>query len=288
MGGIGMAKVLVTGSTGNIGSQLVPRLVSRGHSVRALTRKGDKAGFPAGVEVAHGDLNDKDSLRDALKGVSRMYLLAPGTPEIEQHEANAIDAAKAAGLELIVKHSVAGAQYNAIDIGLWHRAGEERIEASGLPYVFLRPASFDANAFWWAGSIKAQNTVYGALGEAALPVVDPGDVAEAAAAVLSTPGHAGKAYDITGPAALTTDEQVQILAGVLGRPLKYVNVPDSAARDSMLGSGMNPRWVDGMIEMIAALRGMGRIEPSGDFKQVTGKDPVPFKQWAQANAAAFR
>ena len=76
----------------------------------------------------------------------------------------------------------------ATDIGRWHRAGEERIEASGLPYVFLRPASFDANAFWWAGSIKAQNTVYGALGEAALPVVDPGDVAEAAAAVLRRRG----------------------------------------------------------------------------------------------------
>src|SRR6188768_3776161 len=104
-----MAKILVTGSTGNIGSQLVPRLLSRGHSVRALTRKGDKATFPAGVEVAEGDLTDKGSLSAAVKGVSRMYLLAPGTPEIEQHEANAIDAAKAAGLELIVKHSVAGA-----------------------------------------------------------------------------------------------------------------------------------------------------------------------------------
>src|SRR5471032_662029 len=111
-----MAKILVTGSTGNVGSRLVPRLLARGHSVRAFTRKGEKASFPAGVEVAEGDLTDKNSLREALKGVNRMYLLAPGTPDLEQHEANAIDAAKAAGLELIVKHSVAGAQYKAIEI----------------------------------------------------------------------------------------------------------------------------------------------------------------------------
>ena len=140
------------------------------------------------MEVAEGSVSDKGSLSEAMKGVSRMYLLAPGTPDIEQHEANAIDAAKAAGLERVVKHSVAGARYKAIDIGRWHRAGEERLEASGIPYVFLRPASFAANALWWAGSIKAQDTVYGALGEASLPVVNPADIAEAAAVALSTRG----------------------------------------------------------------------------------------------------
>lgn len=283
-----MAKVLVTGATGNVGSQLVPRLLSRGHSVRALTRKGDKNRFPAGVEVAEGDLSDKNSLRNALTGVSRVYLLVPGTPDIEQQEANVIDAAKAAGVELIVKHSVAGAQYKAIDIGRWHRAGEERIEASGIPYVFLRPAPFAANALWWAGSIKGQGAVYGALGDSAQPVVDPADVAEVAAVVLSNAGHEGKAYDVTGPATLTTQEQVNIIGEVIGKPLNYVNVPDSAAKDSMLGMGMNPRWVDAMIEMIAALRGWGRLEPSGDVKKVTGKDPASFKQWATNNAAAFK
>lgn len=283
-----MAKILVTGSTGNVGSQLVPRLLARGHSVRALTRKGEKTNLPAGVEVAQGDLSDKASLREAVKGVNRMFLLVPGTPDIEQHEANVIDAAKEAGLDLVVKHSVAGAQYKAIDIGKWHRAGEERLEASGLPYVFLRNAPFDANALWWAGSIKGQGTVYGALGDSAQPVVDPGDIAEAAAVALSTPGHEGKAYDITGPATLSTEEQVKTIGDVIGRPLKYVNVPDSAAKDSMLGMGMNPRWVDAMVEMIAALRGWGRLEPSGDVKKITGKDPVSFKQWVTANAAAFK
>ncbi len=203
-----MSKILVTGSTGNVGSRLVQRLVELGQPVRAFTRQGERTSFNAAVEVAQGDFTDVDSLHKAMQGVSKMYLLSAGH-DLPTHEANAIDAAKEAGLELVVKHSIAGAQYKAVEMGRWHRAGEERLEASGLPWVFLRNAAFATNAFGWIQTIKAQNTVYGALGETALPVVDPADIAAAAAVVLSTPGHTGQAYDLSGPAALTTDEQVQ-------------------------------------------------------------------------------
>jgi uncharacterized protein YbjT (DUF2867 family) len=282
-----MAKILVTGSTGNVGSRLVRLLSSRGQPVLAFARKADPARFDRGVEVAVGDFTDKTSLRKALDGVTRMYLLTAGH-ELEQHEANAIDAAKAAGLELVVKHSVAGAQYKATDIPRWHRAGEERLEASGLPHVFLRPASFDSNAMWWAGTIKSQGAVYGTLGETALPVIDPEDIAEAAAVVLTTPGHAGKTYELTGPESLTTEQQVDTLGSVLGRPLKYVNVPDSAARDSMLGMGMPAPYVNAMVGLFQTLRGLGRIEPTKDVKSLIGREPRTFKQWAEANAAAFK
>jgi len=110
---------------------------------------------------------------------------------------------------------------------------EERIETSGVPHVFLRLTSFDSNALWWADTIKSHDTVYGALGDASNPVIDPEDIAAVAALTLSEPGHAGKIYELSGPESLTTEQQVNILGSVLGRPLKYVNVPDSAARDSM-------------------------------------------------------
>ena len=282
-----MAKILVTGSTGNVGSRLVKLLSSRGQSVRAFTRKGEKPGFGDGVEVAVGDFMDKESLRRALDGVSRMYLLSAGH-ELQQHEANAIDAAKAARLELLVKHSVAGAQYKATDIPRWHRAGEERLEASGVPYVFIRPASFASNALFWSGTIKSQGTVYGAFGDATLPVIDPEDIAEVAAVTLTTPGHAGKAYEISGPESLTTEQQVKTLGSVLGRELKYVNVPDAAARDSMIGMGMPTPFVDAMIGLMQMLRTIGRIEPTDQVRAVTGRPPRTFRQWAEANANAFR
>jgi len=282
-----MSKILVTGSTGNVGSRLVRELLARGQSVRAFTRSGDRSRFDPKVEVVAGDFTDLSSLRKALDGVSQMYLLSAGE-DLEQHEANAIEAAKGARLELLVKHSVAGAQYKATDFPRWHRAGEERIEQSGIPYVFLRPASFASNALYWADSIKSQGAVYGALGDAALPVIDPEDIAAVAAVVLTSPGQPGKVYELSGPEPLTSEQQVNILAEVVGRPLKYVNVPDQAAREAMLGMGMPPRYVEAMIGLIQTLRSLGRIEPTGDVKAVLGREPRSFRQWAQDNAQAFR
>ena len=282
-----MSKILVTGATGNVGSRLVNLLSSRGQTVRAFTRKGDSSRFGSQVEIVTGDFTDKASLRQALDGVSRMYLLAAGH-DLESYEENAIEAAKKARLDLLVKHSVAGAQYKATDIPRWHRAGEERIEASGLPYVFLRPSSFDSNALGWASTIKSHDTVYGALAEASIPHIDPEDIAEVAAAVLTKPGQAGKVYELSGPESLTSQQQVDILASVVGRPLKYVNVPDEAARDAMLGMGWPAPYVQAMVGLIQTLRSIGHIDPTGDVKSVLGREPRSFRQWAEANAGAFR
>jgi uncharacterized protein YbjT (DUF2867 family) len=170
-----MSRILVTGATGNVGTRLVRRLREKGRAVRAFARNAVGMGGHAGVEAAPGDFTDRAALQKAMDGVDAVYLLSAGD-QLSAHEANVIDAAKAAGVKLIVKHSVAGAQYNAPGFPSWHRAGEERLEASGIPYVFLRPASFASNALYWAGSIKGQGTVYGALGEAAIPVIDPEDI----------------------------------------------------------------------------------------------------------------
>jgi len=282
-----MSKILVTGSTGNVGSRLVKLLSARGQAVRAFVRGGDAARAGDGVDVAVGDFMDKTSLRRAMDGVSKMYLLSAGH-ELEQHEANAIEAAEDAGLDLVVKHSVAGAQYKASDIPRWHRAGEERLEASGLPWVFIRPATFASNALFWAATIKSHDTVYGALGDTALPVIDPDDIAEVAATILTTPGHAGKAYEISGPESLTTSEQAETLGSVLGRPLKYVNVPDAAARESMVGMGMPVPFADAMVGLIQLLRSMGRIEPNAGVQALIGRRPRTFRQWVEANIGAFR
>jgi uncharacterized protein YbjT (DUF2867 family) len=283
-----MSRVLVTGATGNVGSRLVRRLKEKGRAVRAFARNAAGKTMPEGVEAAPGDFTDKTSLRQAMEGVDAVYLLSAGD-QLSVHEASAIEAAKAAGVKLMVKHSVAGAQHKAPGFPSWHRAGEERLEASGIPYVVLRPASFASNALYWAGSIKGQGTVYGALGEAAIPVIDPEDIAEAAATVLTTPGHEGKFYELSGPEALTTAQQVEALGRAIGKDLKYVNVPDDAARQSMLGMGMSPAYVDAMISLIQMLRGIGRLEPyPGDVETLTGHKPRSFGQWAEANAAAFR
>lgn len=282
-----MSTILVTGATGNVGSRLVRRLAETGHTVRAFARDAARAAGP-GVDAFPGDFADPASLAKAMQGVDAVYLLTAGE-RLAEYDATAIDAAKAAGVGLIVKHSVAGAPYKASQLPRWHREGEERIEASGLPYVFLRPASFASNALFWASSIKGQGAVYSALGDTALPVIDPSDIADAAVAVLTTPGHAGKAYELSGPEALTTAQQVDQIGAIVGRDLKFINVSDDAAQQAMLGMGMPPRQVDAMIGLIQLLRGFGRIEPyPNDVTALTGHPPRSFREWAQANAEAFQ
>jgi uncharacterized protein YbjT (DUF2867 family) len=282
-----MSLVLVTGAAGNVASRLVRRLSSRGVPVRAFVRSTDAKPSGAGVEVFEGDLADRERVRTAMKGVSKVYLLAAGTSSVEL-EASVIDAAAAESVEHIVKHSVQGAQYEGALIPKWHRAGEKRIEATKIPWTFLRPGSFASNALGWAGMLKTGDAVYGPFGDVALPVIDPEDIAAVAEKVLTEPGHEGKAYDLTGPEALTTAEQVAIVGKVLGRKLSYVNVPDDAARKAMVDMGMPTAYADAMIDLVKLLRGLGRIEPTAAVRQVLGRAPTSFGAFVEANAAAFR
>lgn len=282
-----MSLVLVTGAAGNVASRIVKRLATRGVPVRAFVRPGQRTFFGSGVEVFEGELANAARVRTAVAGVSKIYLLSAGT-ETTALEANVTDAAKAAGVGHIVKHSVQGAQYEAAIIPRWHRASEKRIEASGVPYTFLRPGSFASNALTWAGMVKSGDTVYGALGEAALPVIDPDDIAAVAEKVLTEDGYVGKALELTGPKALTSAEQVAILGNVIGKPLKYVNVPDEAAQKSMLEIGMPPAYVDAMMDLIKTLRGLGLVAATPTVAEVLGRPAHSFEDFLKSNVAAFR
>jgi uncharacterized protein YbjT (DUF2867 family) len=283
-----MSVILVTGSTGTVGSRIVQMLAAGPHRVRALARR-DPSTLPGGVEVVRGDLADRASLRAAAEGVSTVYLLTSG-PDLQQHDANLIAAALEAGVGHVVKHSVGGAEHERGTIAKWHRAGERSLEQSSMGWTHIRPSSFASNALGWIGSIKGTGKVFGALGDAAMPVIDPEDISAVAARILADPApHAGQAYVITGPEAVTTAQQVQILGELLGRTLGYVNIPDAAARDAMIKmGGMAPAWADGLLEMMVMLRSLGRVEPTDAVRRVLGRDASPFRAWAERNVRAFR
>jgi len=282
--------ILVTGSTGNVGTEVVKQLAAAGHKVRALVRDTKEATgkFPTNVDVVVGDLDNTESLVNAMKGVDKIYLLAPFSPGLVTQEQNAIEAMRRANVKRIVKHSVLGAQWEAIALGKWHRASEKAIEGAGLSWTHIRPSGFFSNALGWAGMIKNGGTVYYPTGEGKLGVVDTRDIAAVAVKALTEPGHEGKAYDVTGPAALTTQQQVDAIGKAIGKQLKYVDVPDAAARDSMLGQGMPKPIVDALIEFCDAIKA-GQCDAVTDTVQkLTGKAPRTFAAWAQENAAAFK
>lgn len=286
------AAILVTGATGTVGREVVRQLVAAGRRVRALVRDEATAaatlGGP-GVELAVGDLDRPDTLDAAVQGVERLYLLTPMAPRLRERDAAGVDAAKRAGVPRIVKHSNLGAEDAAASrLQQWHRAGEKLIEDSGLAWTFVRPSGFMSNALGWAGTIKSQGAVYGTGADGRLSVVDPRDIAAVAVAALTEPGHEGKAYDVTGPQALTNAEQVAIIAEAIGTPIRYVDLPEAAARQAMLDRGMPVEIVDGLLEFVADVRQGGGEQFSDAVQAVTGRPARTFAAWVADNASAFR
>jgi uncharacterized protein YbjT (DUF2867 family) len=282
--------ILVTGATGNVGSEVVKQLALAGHKVRAFVNDTEAAKrlFATGVDIVKGDFMDSTSLDVAFRDIERAYLLAPFTSDLVTHEANVIAAAKRAKVKYVVKHSVLGAQYEGITLGKWHRAGEKLLESSGIGWTFLRPSGFFNNALGWAGMIKQGATVYYPTGDGKLGIVDVRDIAAVAVKALTEPGHEGKSYDVTGPQALTTQEQVDLIGKVIGKPLSFVNVPDQAARDSMVGMGMSEPIVEVMLEFTNLIRAGQAGLVSDTVQKVTGKAPRAFEAWVKETASAFR
>ena len=191
------------------------------------------------VEIVTGDLADEGSLVTAMEGIEKVFLLSsPHRDAISWHR-NAIDAARRTDVQLLVRSSIIGAdrQSPAEFVGA-HTACDRYLEDSGLPHVIVRPNLFLQNIPESViPSIDASGAFYVDAGEARISMVDTRDVAAAAAVVLTEPGHAGAHYDATGPEATSYTDVADKLTRALGRQITYVDAPDEAVRDGLLGAG---------------------------------------------------
>lgn len=283
-----MSTFLVTGARGNIGSRVVARLAKAGARVRVLLRQPSPAlADRPSLEIVHGSYDDTAAVTAAMKGVSRALFITAG-PELARHDGALATAARAAGVEHVVKVSVAGASGGGPEILAWHHDGEQRIAATGVATTFLRPSSFASNALGWARTLRGAGKAFGAFGDAALPAIHPDDIADVAVAALTQPGHAGKAYTLTGPEALTCAQQIAILGEVAGRHFEYVNVDDESAVRGMLDAGMPKVMAEAMIHLVQALRAAGSTPPGEVVPQLLGRPARTFRQWAIDNAASFQ
>ena len=282
--------ILVTGATGTTGGEVVRQLIAAGQPVRALVRPGSAVPrLGNGAETAVGDAGRPETLDAALRGVERLYLLLPMVPALRQWDAGIIAAARRAGVGHVVKHSNMGAQDEAgTTMQRWHRAGEILIERSGMAWTFIRPTGYMTNALGWAGMIRSQGAVYAPGGDGRLAVVDPRDVAGVAVAALTERGHQGRAYDVTGPEALSAAEQVTMISDEIGKPVTHIDIPDSAAREQMISTGMPAEIADALTEFMTDVRTGRSAAVTDTVMKVTGQPARTFAAWAHENAAAFR
>lgn len=280
--------ILVFGSTGTTGGEVARQLVAAGRQPRLLVRSPEKAReFQGSAELIEGDLERPDSLDVAMEGVEGMFLVSTGLHGID-NEMRAVDVAKRAGVKHVVKLSVIGADEPFFTIAKWHAKSEQHLMASGLAWTMLRPVNFASNALMWADSIRASGTFHQPTGDGRWAAVDPADIGAAAVRVLTSEGHEGQGYTLTGPESVSAAEYAQRISAAVGKPVKFVDVPAEAARDRLLQSGMPEEYVDALLDLFAAMKA-GKMDVVADgVERATGRKPGTFDTWIRRNVAAFR
>jgi len=261
--------ILVTGATGNVGRQVALGLSAAGEQVRAMSRT-------PGPDLVRGDLLDPSSL--PLDGVDKVFLLWPQPSELGVQEA--VDA-----LTGRVKHVVYLSAISA-EAGFWGVV-ENALKASGVEWTFLRSGGMATNTLGWADMIRRHGEVRWPYGEAARSLIHERDLADVAVKALTTGGHAGQTYELTGPSTITQAQQVREIGTAIGRSLRWTDLPAAEARSQLVAEWGNPGFVDAALGHWASL--VANPEPVTDtVERVTGSPARTFAQWAVDHADDFR
>ncbi|MGX1564240.1 NAD(P)H-binding protein [Streptomyces sp. NPDC055506] len=286
--------ILVTGAAGQVGWNIVRRLVEMKHDVRALTRRAKTGAFPREVRVHEGDLARPQTLTGAFEGVDALFLfpVAAAAEEV-------VGLAKASGVHRIVVLS-SGAVTSGFDTE-FHLPVEQAVEASGLEWTHVRPGEFAMNKLaLWGPPIRAERLVRDPFPEAAWFPVHERDIADVACLALTEEGHSGQAYTLNGPELLTHRRQVELIAEAMGEEIRFETVTPQEARgiyreqggfaaenaDFLLGfedyggDEPDPSSAEGFD--------LSSLGPIPTAEAVTGRPARTFAQWARDHAEEFR
>jgi uncharacterized protein YbjT (DUF2867 family) len=270
--------ILVTGAAGNVGRYVVDYLVQAGQRVRAMTRDPENTNFPEGVEVVYGDLTVPATLGPALNGVTSMHLItftSEGYGPLQT------------GREIVKLAKEAGVQKTTV---LWSGTNgpvEQAVEDSGLEWTFLQPTpEFMSNALLWAESIRSEGVVREPFGDSLDAMIHPADVGSVAATALTTSGHAGKVYTLTGPEVLTISEKVRTISAAIGRHIDFVELTEEQARERMRKKGADEETIDFVIGWHAnPPKSAYTVVPT--VEQVTGHPARTFARWVSEHVQHF-
>ena len=280
--------ILITGASGNVGKEVLKQIARTGVPVRAAFQSANKAATaPSGVEIVIMDYKAPDTVRAALKGVQRVFLVGPPTRDLPALERRAVDEIKRSGVSHIVKLSAMGGR--AATFPRQHADSEDYIKSCGVPYTFLRPNGFMQNlVIYNADTINTQNAFYASQGEGKVSHVDLRDVGAVAVKVLTEEGHQGMAYTLTGPEAITNRRIAQILSEDAGREINYVDLPPEQLKQAMLGAGV-PEWsADALVDLQRLYREDGASAVTRDVEHLLGRKPISFEQFSRDHRAAFQ
>ncbi len=279
--------ILVTGASGQVGRAVV-RSLGPTAPVRVLVRDEQQATGLGAVQVAVGSFEDGPSLARALDGIATLLLAGRDNPDQVAQHARVLRAAVAAGVTHVVKLSALGATPDSpVALMRWHAATEADLRASGFAWTFLRPHLYMQNLLRFAAAVTGQGRLVAPMGAHRYPLIDTRDVAEAAAVVLHAPAaHAGRAYALTGPRAVTYTEVAELLEGVAGRDVEYVAATPAQFRAGLLEAGI-PAWRADDLAGIAAAYSDADAEPRDDAEALLGRPPTAIERFLADHRDVF-
>jgi uncharacterized protein YbjT (DUF2867 family) len=262
-------KILVTGGTGHVGSEVVKELRKRDADVRVLVRK-EGAHMPEGVEVAIGDLLDPVSVQKALQGVDKLYLLNAVVPDELTQGLIAYDLARRLKLKHIVYHSVFRAEhFKDVPHFASKLAIENALREFDVPFTIIRPNYFSQNDISLKVPLMNAGIYPMPLGPLGISPVDIRDIAEATAIALTSDGHHGKTYNLNGPDVLSGHRTALIWSGLLGREIRYSGDDMDAFEEQM--RKLVPSWSAFDLRMMfQAYLERGFRAEAGDVETLTG------------------
>jgi NAD(P)H dehydrogenase (quinone) len=282
--------IVVTGATGSLGRLILEHLLTRGTAADQIVAVGRNTAKLAeldalGVRTAVIDYGDRASLDAAFAGADTLMLVSGSEVgrRVEQH-ANAIDAAKAAGISRIVYTSAPQADTSALILAPEHKATEAILAASGIPFTLLRNGWYTENYESTIPQVRATGVYIASAGDGRIASASRTDYAEAAAIVLTTDGHDGAVYELSGDVAWDGHELAAALTDVVGRDVSYAAVSPDEHGAALTDAGLDAQTAGFLVALDENTRDGLLATTTGELAEILGRPTTPLREGLAAIA----
>jgi NAD(P)H dehydrogenase (quinone) len=270
--------ILITGATGHLGTLVIDSLLAKGvpaEQLRAGARSPEKITAVAAVQL---DYDDPASIEAAMEGVEKLLLISASVPgtRVAQHR-NVVDAAAAAGVQQLVYTSAPAARSSALILAPEHKATEELIEASRVPATILRNGWYSENYLGTLEQAKS-GAISTSTGDGRVASASRRDYADAAATVLTEPGHEGRVYELSGDVAWSFDEFADVASLILGSPVVHHALSADEHAAQLAAAGLDEGTIGFLVGLDGNIRDGLLGHTPGDLSRLIGRPTTPLGQ----------
>jgi NAD(P)H dehydrogenase (quinone) len=280
--------IAIIGATGQLGGHTIDALLERGipaSDILALGRDAERltALTEQGLRTATLDLEDVDGTATQLADIDKLLLISVGAPgQALAPRGNAIEAARRAGVGHLVYTSALQAPTTVLGLAAEHKATEELVTASGIPATFLRNGWYTENHQQDFTTARETGVIANSVGDGRLATASRRDFAEAAAVVLTTPGHEGRAYELSGDVAWSYEEFAATAGKVLGTPVRYEALTPEQEHKQLLAFGLDEGTAGFMVALNGNMRDGALAPTPGDLARLIGHPTLPLEATLRA------